>query len=126
MWICTSKFELEQVQLKLIKEYLPAGEVAAIQEERAPLQPQANLEPVSDDEEDDTGDIQTQIGEQTRKRQCLGTGEDIFRDEQHVQQSHEPGKEIEPPLPHTQNEIIARGTKSVTGVGSIRLRHDRG
>jgi hypothetical protein len=67
MWIYTSKFELEQEQLELIKEYLPASKVAALQEERAPLQPQADLEPVSDDEEDGIGDIQTQIQEQTRK-----------------------------------------------------------
>lgn len=107
--MCTSKFELEQEQLDLIKEYLPASEVAAIQEERAPLQPQADLEPVSDNEEDGIGDVQTQIQEQTKKRQCSGTGEDESRDKQHIQQPHGQGNEMEPPLP--QNEIIARGTK---------------
>lgn len=60
MWMCTSKFELKQEQLELMEEYLLASEVAAIEEERAPLQLQADFEPVSDDEEDDAGDIQTE------------------------------------------------------------------
>lgn len=71
----TSKFELEQEQLELIEEYLPASEVAAIEEERAPLQLQADFEPVSDDEEDNAGDIQTETQHQPSKQQCTGTRE---------------------------------------------------
>jgi hypothetical protein len=69
MWMCTSKFELEQEQLELMEEYLPASEVAAIEEERAPLQLQVDFEPVSDDEEDDVGDIQTETQDRPSKRQ---------------------------------------------------------
>ncbi|KAA8643858.1 uncharacterized protein ATNIH1004_010633 [Aspergillus tanneri] len=56
MWMCTSKFELEQEQLDLMEEYLLASEVAATEEERAPSQLQTDFQPVSDDEEEDDSD----------------------------------------------------------------------
>lgn len=37
----------------MIKEYLSAGEIAGIEEEKALSQPQEDLEPISDNEEDD-------------------------------------------------------------------------
>jgi hypothetical protein len=39
----------------------------ASEEDRAPLQPQTDLEPVSDNEEDETGDIQTELQERSSK-----------------------------------------------------------
>jgi hypothetical protein len=36
MWMCISKFELEQEELNLMEEYFLASEVAAIDEEGAP------------------------------------------------------------------------------------------
>lgn len=113
MWMCTSNFELEQEQLELMKEYLPASEVAATEkEERASVQLQADFEPVSDNE-DDTGDIGTEIQERTAKRQCIeiGIGDGGQQEEQHVQQPYEIDDEIEHPLP--QNEVLARGTKRI-------------
>lgn len=38
-YICTSEFEIDQEVLDLIKEYLSAGEIAAVEEERALSQP---------------------------------------------------------------------------------------
>lgn len=68
MWMCTSKFKLEQEQLDLIEDYLSASEVANIEEERAPLQLQADFEPISDDEEDNSSDIQTETQGRPSKR----------------------------------------------------------
>lgn len=53
MYMCTSKFEIEQEELDVIKEYLSAGEIAGIEEEKALSQPQGDLEQISDNEEDD-------------------------------------------------------------------------
>lgn len=53
MYMCTSKFEIKQEELDLIKEYLSAGEITGIEEEKALSQPQEDLEPISDNEEDD-------------------------------------------------------------------------
>ena len=54
-------------------------------------------------------DIRTETQERPGKRQCIGTGNEGQRKEQHVQQTCEVDDEIEHPLP--QNEILARGTK---------------
>jgi hypothetical protein len=105
----TSKFELEQEQLELIEEYLPASEVTAIEEERAPLHLQADFKPVSDEEEDDAGDIQTETQHRPSKQQCTGTREGGQREGQLVEQRHELDDKTEHPLP--QNDILMRGSK---------------
>lgn len=54
--MCSSKFEIEQRELDFTKEYLSAGEAAAIQQERDSIQPLTNIEGyelISDDEEED-------------------------------------------------------------------------
>ncbi|EYE97599.1 uncharacterized protein EURHEDRAFT_450195 [Aspergillus ruber CBS 135680] len=53
MYTCTSKFVIKQEELDLIKEYLSAGEITGIEEEKALTQPQEDLEPISNNEEDD-------------------------------------------------------------------------
>ena len=108
IYIYTTKFELEQEQLELIKEYLPASELAILEEERAPLQLEVDFEPVSDNE-DGIGNIQPETQERPGKRQCIGTGNEGQRKEQHVQQTCKLDDEIEHLLP--QNKILARGTK---------------
>jgi hypothetical protein len=50
--LCSSKFDLEQSQLDIWKEYLSAGEAAMIDEARKPDPPLNDLEPISDDEEE--------------------------------------------------------------------------
>lgn len=49
--LCSSKFDLEQSQLDLWKEYLSAGEAAMIDQARKPDLPLDGLEPISDNEE---------------------------------------------------------------------------
>lgn len=68
MWMYILKFKLKQEQLELIEEYLPASKVAAIEEERAPLQLQADFKPISDDKEDNTSNIQTKTQHQLSKQ----------------------------------------------------------
>jgi hypothetical protein len=114
MWMCTSKFELEQEQLELMEQYLPASKVAAIEEERAPLQLQADFEPVSYEEEDDAGDIQTETQDQPSKRQCTGSREGCQREGRLVEQHHELDDETEHPLP--RNDILTQGSKRVRGL----------
>lgn len=48
----SSKFELEQSQLEMIKEYLSAGEAAMLDQTRTPFLLPDNLEPISDNEEE--------------------------------------------------------------------------
>jgi hAT family C-terminal dimerisation region len=50
--LCSSKFELEQSELDMVKEYLSDGEAAMIDQARKPTPPLTDLEPISDDEED--------------------------------------------------------------------------
>ena len=51
--VFSSKFELEQNQLEIIKEYLSEGEAAMIDQANKPLVKLDNLDPISDDEEED-------------------------------------------------------------------------
>jgi hypothetical protein len=48
----SSKFELEQSQLEIIKEYLSDGEAAMLDQARKPLLQLDNLDSISDDEEE--------------------------------------------------------------------------
>lgn len=105
----TSKFKLKQEQLELIEEYLPASKVAAIEEERAPLQLQADFKPISDDKEDNTSNIQTKTQHQPSKQQYTGTREGGQREGQLVEQRYELDNETKHPLP--QNDILTRGSK---------------
>lgn len=47
----SSKFELEQSLLDLVKEYLSPGEAVILEQARKPVPSLENLEPISDDEE---------------------------------------------------------------------------
>lgn len=49
----SSRFELEQSQMELIKEYLSAGEAAMLDQTRTPILSLDNLEPISDNEDED-------------------------------------------------------------------------
>lgn len=48
----SSKFELEQSELEMVKEYLSAGEAAMLDQIRKPILSLDNLEPISDNEEE--------------------------------------------------------------------------
>jgi hAT family C-terminal dimerisation region len=49
----SSKFELEQSELEMVKEYLSAGEAAMLDQMRKPILSLDHLDPISDDEEED-------------------------------------------------------------------------
>lgn len=101
--MCTSKFKIEQEQLELIKEYLPASRLAAIEKGRAPPQLQADFVPVSDNEEDDTGDIQTKIAGWPSEQQCIVIGNSGQGEEEHRPELYEIDNETEHPLPENQS-----------------------
>lgn len=48
----SSKFELEQSELEMVKEYLSAGEAAMLDQMRKPILSLDHLDPISDDEEE--------------------------------------------------------------------------
>ena len=50
--LCSSKFDLEQSQIDIWREYLSAGEAAMMDQVRKPDPLGSDLEPISDDEED--------------------------------------------------------------------------
>jgi hypothetical protein len=50
--MCTSRFEVEEKELSLIKQYLSNEEQQALDEEKDAQQLQDTLEPISDNEED--------------------------------------------------------------------------
>lgn len=56
---CVSRFEIEQGEIDLTKEYISTGEAAAIDQEKASVQPLRDLdqyEPISDEEEEEEED----------------------------------------------------------------------
>lgn len=96
--MCSSKFEIEQRELEFTKEYLSAGEAAAIQQERDSIQPLANIEGyklISDDEEDELPAVQstnqgTQVGQ---RRPRSSTSESLDDEERGLQLPEMPTEE---------------------------------
>lgn len=64
MLMCTSKFEIEEEQLAFINEYLSSQEIQAANEEKDAQRPRDDLDPISDDEEDDLLSAQVQTPSQ--------------------------------------------------------------
>jgi hypothetical protein len=110
MWMCATRFEVEQQRLDLMGEYLLASEVAAT-EESAPSQTQLDFEPISDNEEEDSGDVQTETLGRPRKRYRTITTEEGQEEELPVEQPHESDDETEYPFP--ENGTQGRGSKRV-------------
>jgi hypothetical protein len=71
MYKFTTKFDIESEDLALQKEYLSHQEIEAIQEEKDAGLLKDTLDPISDDEEDDTMESQGQALAQTAT-QCVG------------------------------------------------------
>lgn len=87
---CASKFEIEQREIDLAKEYISTGEAAALDQERASVPPLSDLdqyEPISDEDEGEEVDeselyeaqpeIQTTPARQKRPR---GSTSESLRD----------------------------------------------
>lgn len=84
--LCSSKFELEQSEIEIAKEYLSAGEAAMIDQARKPIPPLTDLEPISDnDEEEDQekgeseGDHEDDQGDELSPVQLTGRSEQAQR-----------------------------------------------
>lgn len=64
MFLCTSKFDMEEEQFAFLKEFSSRDEIEAVNEEREDTPDQFDLDPISDNEEQDTkeqrGDEDTQ------------------------------------------------------------------
>jgi hypothetical protein len=50
--LCSSRFDLEQSQIDILKEYLSAGEAAMMDQVRKPDPLGSDIEPISDEEEE--------------------------------------------------------------------------
>lgn len=97
MFMCTSKFEIEEGQRALINEYLLHEEIQANQEAKDPNTPY--LEPISDNEEIDDAELvvdTTQIAVITAQSQQLQQPSLLEPEKE----EHE--EEGEPDLPNTQ------------------------
>jgi hypothetical protein len=60
MFMCTTRFEIEEEQLAFIKDLATQQELEAAAEEKAAQAPQDTLDPISDNEEDES--LATSVG----------------------------------------------------------------
>jgi hypothetical protein len=61
MFLCTSRFDMQEEQFKFLKEFFSHDEIEAVNEERDDSTDQFDIDPISDDEEEDTqGQEETQ------------------------------------------------------------------
>jgi hypothetical protein len=61
---CASRFEIEQGEIDLTKEYISTGEAAAIDQEKASVQPLRDLdqyEPINDEEEEEEEEDENEL-----------------------------------------------------------------
>jgi hypothetical protein len=72
MFMCTSRFEIEEEQLAFVNEYLSNEEIQAGNEERDAQLPENGLDPISDDEEDDSVPEQAQLLTKAASQHALG------------------------------------------------------
>lgn len=54
MFLCTSKFDMEEEQFAFLKEFSSRDEIEAVNEEREDTPDQFDFDPISDNEEQDT------------------------------------------------------------------------
>lgn len=93
MYRFTTQFEVEDENLALKKEYLTSGEIEAEREEKNPLLLQ-DIDPISDDEEEDTEATQEQDTTQGPSHEALLSDDEATN-----------------PLPETQQRISGRNRK---------------
>ena len=113
LYMCTSRFEVEEEDLALMKQYLSNEEQQALDEEKDAQQLQDILEPISDDEEDDLTVIQgqpatQQLSERPRgKRRKSVTSIGDLDGQEHIHSDNE----TDPPLPDNQQRVSGRSRK---------------
>lgn len=93
MYRFTTQFEVEDENLALKKEYLTSGEIEAEREEKNPLLLQ-DIDPISDDKEEDTEATQEQDTTQGPSHEALLSDDEATN-----------------PLPETQQRISGRNRK---------------
>lgn len=109
MFMCTSRFEIEEEQRALVKEYLSNEEIQAANEEKA--KPQDEFEPISDDEEHDSLSGQDQPAPEAPSQRALGKRRKSVASEPD-EQAQEPEYDDETePLPETQVRTSGRARK---------------
>lgn len=113
MYMCTTRFEIEEEQLAFIKEYLSGEEIETASEEKSTQGVQDDLYPISDDEENDqtryqgqsTVPIAFQGGADKRPRRFSGQAEE------EAEEALESEDDTDLPLPDTQPRTSGRARK---------------
>lgn len=112
MFMCASKFDLEQQQLALISEFLSEEEKEVVNEEKA-TQSLDDLDPISDSEEEDIVVVQEQPATQGSSERAAGKRRaSVISDASAEAQEATPSDdEAEIPLPENQPRVSGRVKK---------------
>ncbi|KAL3705729.1 hypothetical protein TMatcc_006738 [Talaromyces marneffei ATCC 18224] len=114
LFMCTSRFEVEEKELSLIKQYLLNEEQQALDEEKDAQQLQDTLKPISDNEEDNSLEISIvqpatqQLSKHAQGKRRMSMVSD---GEQECQEPISSDDEVVLPLPDTQPRISGRNRK---------------
>lgn len=110
MFMCTSKFEVEEEDIALIQQYISNEEHQALNEGKDAQLLQDNLEPISDDEEDDVEILQDQpatkgLSKRAKRKRRRSS---ISEAEAEGQEPAISEDEADIPLPNTQQRVSSR------------------
>ncbi|GFF54131.1 hypothetical protein IFM58399_09749 [Aspergillus lentulus] len=114
LFMCTARFEVEEKQLSLMKQYLSNEEQQALDEEKDAQQLQDTLEPISDNEEEDGLEIsidQPATQQLSKRAQGERRRSMVSNGEQEGQEPFLSDDEVVLPLPDTQQRISGRNRK---------------
>lgn len=108
----SSKFELEQNEIEMIKEYLSAGESAMFDQMKAALPSLPNLEPISDDEEEGCDQGDTSDNDTEPENDIVGDADDPLSSTHATTQSKQVGQKR--PRRRSTNDLD--GTESLSPI----------
>jgi hypothetical protein len=132
MFMCTSRFEIEEEQLAFVNEYLSNEEIQAGNEERDAQLPENGLDPISDDEEDDSVPEQAQLLTKAPSQHALGkrrrsvTSEPENEEGEAQELAVETDDEANLPLPAISPEEITAQMRTSRRVRKRSRREDDG
>jgi hypothetical protein len=130
--MCTSRFEIEEEQLAFVNEYLSNEEIQAGNEERDAQLPENGLDPISDDEEDDSVPEQAQLLTKAPSQHALGkrrrsvTSEPENEEGEAQELAVETDDEANLPLPAISPEEITAQMRTSRRVRKRSRREDDG
>lgn len=107
MFMCISKFDVEDDQRMLINEYLSHQEKQTAKEEKSTKE--NDFDPISDDEEEDPPSTQSQPPVQPLSERALGKRRRSVTSEQDEVENNDDDAEV--PLPGTQHRVSGRVRK---------------